>query len=600
MARLIPKQKLEDITNSVEQEVAKLLVDQLPEEVTIFHSQPWLAPARDEIRDSNFLDQGEADFIILHPKYGILDLEVKGGLIEYACEERNFYRKLRGGRRKKIRDPFAQGQKNLHRIKDSIVEKSFKNEGNILFVHGYAAIFPDCIYDGDLPPGGEDPRIVLDKRHLAELGKQVIATFRAWDRRSNHTKGKSQPLDVIEKIRSGLLPEFRLRPSLQRSMDRDESELVRLTKDQSKLLEFLDEHPRALIKGVAGSGKTMLAMDKATSFAEAGYRTLFLCYNDLLAEILRDQVPAELKSNLSVRHFHAWCRECCVKPIAKNNGITFNVPQDRAERKKFWDITSANLLLKAIPLVSERYDAVVVDEGQDFASDWWYPIEEALDQSRADRALYIFYDPDQNLYGRDLQFPIEGKPYPLKENCRNTKKISNFCRVVAKTGQSHESKAPEGELPSIVYANSNHDQLNAIQKILDQLLKNEGLKLSQIAVLVAGGITDFSGFKGIKNIGKHLLTDSINDWKSEQGVLLESSKRFKGLESDVVIIAGMPEPGSSEFFTESDLYVSASRAKHRLYLICKSSGAQKYSLEVVEKSKKEPESENNLIDVALS
>jgi superfamily I DNA/RNA helicase len=151
-----------------------------------------------------------------------------------------------------------------------------------------------------------------------------------------------------------------------------------------------------------------------------------------------------------------------------------------------------------------------------------------------------------------------------------------------------------------VYANSNHDQLNAIQKILDQLLKNEGLKLSQIAVLVAGGITDFSGFKGIKNIGKHLLTDSINDWKSEQGVLLESSKRFKGLESDVVIIAGMPEPGSSEFFTESDLYVSASRAKHRLYLICKSSGAQKYSLEVVEKSKKEPESENNLIDVALS
>jgi hypothetical protein len=321
MARLIPKQKLEEIANSVEKEVAELLVDQLPAEVTIFHSQPWLAPGRDETRDSDFLDQGEADFIILHPNYGILDLEVKGGVIEYAPEERNFYRKVGAGRRKKIRDPFAQGQKNLHRITDAVVENSFKNEGKAPFVHGYAAIFPDCIYEGALPPGGQDPRIVFDKRHLAVLGKQVVTAFRAWDRRSNHSKGKVQPADVIEKIKLALLPEFRLKPSLQRSMDRDESELVRLTKDQAKLLKILEEHPRALIKGVAGSGKTMLAMDKAASFAEAGHRTLFLCYNELLAEFLSDQVPVGLSSNLIVRHFHAWCRECCVKPVAKNNGI---------------------------------------------------------------------------------------------------------------------------------------------------------------------------------------------------------------------------------------------------------------------------------------
>jgi len=585
MARLIPKQKLEEIANSVEKEVAKLLVDQLPTEVTIFHSQPWLAPGRDETRDSDFLDQGEADFIILHPNYGILDLEVKGGVIEYAPEERNFYRKVGGGRRKKIRDPFAQGQKNLHRITDAIVENSFKNEGKAPFVHGYAAIFPDCIYEGALPPGGEDPRIVFDNRHLAVLGKQVLTAFRAWDRRSNHSKGKAQPSNVIEKIKLALLPEFRLKPSLQRSMDRDESELIRLTQEQAKLLSFLEEHPRALIKGVAGSGKTMLAMDKATSFAKGGHRTLFLCYNELLAEFLRDQVPEHLRSNLIVRHFHAWCRECCVKKAAKIHDIYFNVPEKPEEKKKFWDTTSANLLLKAIPLIPERYDAVVVDEGQDFANDWWYPIEAALDHSRADRALYIFYDPDQNLYDRDLQFPIEANPYPLKENCRNTQIISRLCRAIIGNDQRPPGSAPEGELPTVLLTHSVQDQFNSIQQILDQLLKIEGLKQSQVALLLAFGITDFSGFKGVNKCGKHPLTSSIKDWKSERGVLLESSKKFKGLEADVVILADMPTPGSSEFFTESDLYVSASRGKHRLYIICKTIEAQRYANEKVEKSK---------------
>lgn len=585
MARLIPKQKLEEIANSVEKEVAELLVDQLPAEVTIFHSQPWLAPGRDETRDSDFLDQGEADFIILHPNYGILDLEVKGGVIEYAPEERNFYRKVGGGRRKKIRDPFAQGQKNLHRITDAIVENSFKNEGKAPFVHGYAAIFPDCIYEGALPPGGEDPRIVFDKRHLAVLGKQVVTAFRAWDRRSNHSKGKVQPADVIEKIKLALLPEFRLKPSLQRSMDRDESELVRLTKDQAKLLKILEEHPRALIKGVAGSGKTMLAMDKAASFAKSGHRTLFLCYNELLAEFLRDQVPEALRGKLNVRHFHAWCRECCVKPAAVKNGICFQVPEKRIDRKKFWDTTSAELLLKAIPLINENYDALVIDEGQDFANDWWYPIEAALDHSRADRSLYIFYDPDQNLYGRGLQFPIEAKPYALLENCRNTQSISRFCRAIIGNDQRLMGSAPEGELPVLLLAHSVQDQFSSIQQILDQLLKSEGLQSSQIAVLVAGGITDSCGFKGINKCGKHQLSSTIQDWKNKKGVLLASSKKFKGLEADVVILTDMPEPGSKGFFSESDLYVSASRGKHRLYLICNCSDAQKYGVEKLKISK---------------
>jgi hypothetical protein len=585
MARLIPKQKLDEIGHLPERDVARALVDQLSPEVTVFHSQPWLSPNRDEVRDSDYLDQGEADFIILHPNYGILDLEVKGGAIEYVPGERNFFRKLPGGRRRRIKDPFVQGRENLHRITDAINRNAFESGSKVPFVHGYAAIFPDCTYDGPLPPGGEEPRIVLDARHLEDLGKRVTMAFEAWDRRSNSTKGKAQPTEVIEKIRAALLPEFRLKPSLLRSIIRDETELVRLTNKQVDLLKFLKPLKRALVKGVAGSGKTMLAMERASSFAQAGHKTLFLCYNDLLAEVLRDQVPEELENRLVVRHFHAWCRECCMKPQARARGIGFRVPDGADDQKIFWDTTSADLLLKAIPLVSERYDAVVVDEGQDFASDWWYPIEEALADSKAGKALYVFYDPDQNLYARELESPIEGDPFTLDENCRNTKSISRFCKAVTGGTQESPGHAPEGEEPIVLIGNSVQEQICEVEKILDQLLKSDRLESSQIALLVAGGITEYSGFKGLQKIGTHALTTHVNEWKDNKGILLESSKKFKGLEADIVILAGMPAPDSSEYFTKSDLYVSASRGKHRLYLVCRTQDALQYGEKKIKESR---------------
>jgi superfamily I DNA/RNA helicase len=328
----------------------------------------------------------------------------------------------------------------------------------------------------------------------------------------------------------------------------------------------------------------MLAMERAISFAKEGHRTLFLCYNELLADFLSEQVPADLIDRLAIRHFHAWCRECCVKPAARAHGIVFRVPDEKAERKTFWESTSADLLDRAIPLIGERYDAIVVDEGQDFASYWWYPIEQALADSKAGKALYVFYDPDQNLYSRDLDFPIAGMPFTLTENCRNTRSISRFCKAVTGKPQQVPGNAPGGERPVVRFANSVTDQIVAIEKILNQLLTSDRLIPSQIALLIAGGITEHSGFKGLGKIGSHALTASLDSWKADRAVLLESSKKFKGLEADVVILAGMSTPGLSEFFTASDLYVSASRGKHRLFLICRTQDAAVYVKQKIEES----------------
>ena len=83
MAKLIPKINPEDIGNNGERIVAMALVDQLPDDCIVYHSYPWLRQERNEYNNRTQLRQGEVDFVVIHPKAGLLVLEVKGGEIEY-------------------------------------------------------------------------------------------------------------------------------------------------------------------------------------------------------------------------------------------------------------------------------------------------------------------------------------------------------------------------------------------------------------------------------------------------------------------------------------------------------------------------------------
>ena len=74
MANLVPKISVDEIENKPERDVARMLVDQLPSQVTIFHSYPWLRPDRHDRTGKVTLKEGEADFLILWPELGFLVL----------------------------------------------------------------------------------------------------------------------------------------------------------------------------------------------------------------------------------------------------------------------------------------------------------------------------------------------------------------------------------------------------------------------------------------------------------------------------------------------------------------------------------------------
>jgi hypothetical protein len=263
MARLIPNVAVESIALTPERTVAQALLRSLPTRTTVYHSYPWLRPERD-FAPRGRLREGEADFVVVDPLYGLLVLEVKGGVIEYDSHTHLYHRQLGGGRRKEITQPFEQARRNKHALKGMIHQK-LPPSGGHAFTFGYAVVFPDCNPSGGPPPGA-DPTIVLGARHLGSIGQRVDEIFLSF-----HGTKSAGPLPepVWQAIQRGLSPVFQLLPLLYRIKEQEEA-LFRITEEQGRLLDFLGENDRVAIRGVAGSGKTKLANGERSAVRRSG------------------------------------------------------------------------------------------------------------------------------------------------------------------------------------------------------------------------------------------------------------------------------------------------------------------------------------------
>lgn len=216
------------------------------------------------------------------------------------------------------------------------------------------------------------------------------------------------------------------------------------------------------------------------------------------------------------------------------------------------------------------YDAVLVDEAQDFHPDWWFPVQLLLKDPDRGR-LTIFSDPEQaGIYGRGDSFPAGLLLYELLENCRNTKRIVSFCGNVIQREIAPFSFSPEGVSPEIhkPVPDASHRAL-AIQHLLGNLL-DQGFAPSRIAVLSPWRSTAsesaLSRLFNVRGIPLRGDDDALPLWINGRVIWCSTIKSFKGVEADCVIIADVPSPNETPGFTFSDFYVAASRTKHRLWI----------------------------------
>ena len=559
MARIVPAysdEQLARLPSAAEAVVHRAARDRLPQNWLVLHGIEWIVR-----RPSGDAADGEADFLICAPESGVLVVEVKGGGVSCDPLTGAWQSIDAAGTRYHIKDPFRQAKNGKYAILAKLQEHPrwiALRLGRLKI--GHAAIFPNLSEVASFSGPNSPPEIVGGQRDLVEFRHWVERALSFWHQgnESDVVPG-TRGVEVIESIFARAVE---VRPLLSTRLREQEELRVQLTEQQARLLASLARHRRVAICGGAGTGKTMLALEKARRLASEGFRTALLCYNRPLADHL-DSLCGKTPL-LSVRSFHQLCREHIDRAREISGRDLLTEATAAYPRADTFDVHLPVALAFAADLLPDRYEAVVVDEGQDFREEFWLPIELML-ADEATSPLYIFYDQNQALYRRVSTFPVKTEPYVLTTNCRNTREIHAAAYRFFR-GESTAPSGIDGVAVETITAAAPAAQARKLRALVCRLIERDRVAPADIAVLVANPLqkADCISLLRMQPLPR------ASKWANEAGpsagtVGLDTVQRFKGLEAAVVILWGL---GGLDAVSHREVfYVGISRAKSVLVLV---------------------------------
>lgn len=547
------------------------------------------------------------DFVILHPRRGILILEVKDWRKDniHAMDKTAAYIHTGGGLKKLI-NPLEQARAYAHVIvnlleKDPslIRPKGRDHAGKLSFPWGYGVVLTritrQAFQDTDLPEVLPGNRVICQDEMTESVDHEDFQK-RLWDMFDVHFD-TLMTMPQIDRVRWHLFPEIRVKPT-QGQLDLESGEevfestletvpdLIRVMDlQQEQLARSLGEGHR-VIHGAAGSGKTMILGYRAMHLAQMLNKPiLILCYNKSLAAYLSGIIEEKgLSEKVQVRNFHGWCFD-----QLRLYGV--EKPTEKGD-----DFFPA-LVRKVIDSVEEgkipraQYGAVLVDEGHDFEPDWLHLVTQMIDPQT--NSLLVLYDDAQSIYGdkdrkqfsfKSVGIQAQGRTTILKLNYRNTTEVLDaaygFAREVLTPEDADEDGVPlvkpetagrHGPMPELVECTSERQEADYVSVRVSKLL-NDGVSPSSIAIL-------YRAYGVGKKIAEAFDNNDIPyEWKSARfskrsqseaaGVQLLTLHGSKGLEFPLVFIPGVGHmPGEYDPNDEARLlYVGMTRALEQLVL----------------------------------
>ena len=531
MAIMIPYIPSDYQPESREGEMFEAL-EKLPDDYYVFHSFKMV-----DIVDNEWKEH-EIDFVIFNEKKGILALEAKAGQV--WCD--NGIWKYGNGMPMK-RSPFVQANDNKWTLlkKTDKLRKSNDITNNCKFLSAvwFPSLEKKAINKLNFPQD-TDPELIMSSEDLDNPLKTIEKIFNINVSNITTKLSLSQKTFILSTI---LCPTFIILPSKTLELDYKHQRFDEMIKEQCNLLNYLEEQKAAVINGAAGTGKTMMALEKARRHSVAGDRILFLCYNKKLKEYLENNYKYKNVDYYTIDGYACF-----------TNGTSIVDYDELLE--KLLNIATSDC--NAFP-----YDHVIVDEGQDFgqdnipSDDIFECLEEIVLKKNEKGSFYIFYDKNQLIQGDKIPKFINDADcrLTLYKNCRNTKRIAETSfKPLLKLKPKLISSAIEGKRPEIMFVQNSDSQ-----KLLDEAIKkaiSDGYSDSDIQILTCKTVE--------KSAYRNLVDDDLYLSKGKK-IKFTTCRKFKGLEADKIIVV---DADLNTFVDDSKVfYVGTSRARLSLTII---------------------------------
>jgi len=573
---------------SGERRLAQRLEDKLDDDYLLWYDVP-IGPK-----------QTHPDFVLLHPRRGLLILETKDWKLDTILRvNRQSWDIMGHNGPKVVINPLAQARHCAIQVVNALerdpqlLQADGPHQGKLAFPWGHGVVLTHITRKQFENAGlGEaiEPHYVICKDEMEESADMEAFQQRLWQM-FPHSFGGALSLPMLDRVRWILFPQVRVPtqgnlfddsapdadlPSIMRVMDLQQEQLARSLGDGHRV-----------IHGVAGSGKTMILGYRAEYLAKAGAPgskpVLILCYNEPLGVKLHSVMVAKgLSQRVHVRHFHKWCHE-----QIRAYGQT--LPGQGAHF--FEELVQAVLRgveRKHIP--SGQYQAVLIDEGHDFAPEWLKLVTQMVDPTT--NSLLVLYDDAQSIYERarakqfsfkSLGIQAQGRTTILKINYRNTQQILQTASLVAADLLTANDKdddgiplvkpiscGRDGEAPLIINLPSLRDETYAIADSL-RAAHEEGHAWGDMAILCRDWHTMDLCAAALHQRGlPYNVRKRTGDFQpAADHIHVMTMHASKGLEFPVVALPGvghMPAPGEPEKDEARLFYVAATRATQKLVL----------------------------------
>lgn len=613
VARLFPTLSSCRNMQAGERRFAERLLQYLEDDYLIWYDQPVGRRRR------------YPDFVILHPRRGLLLLEVKDWRLETLQRiDRDEATLLVGGTLKRVASPLAQARQCLYQLKQMLEadpqlrQPDGPRQGQLICPYAHGVVFTRIsrrAFDATDLPDVLPPRLTLCKDEMTPSLDAEAFQQRLWDM-FDYPCHRPLSLPQIDRIRWHLYPEVRVaaaqtalfpeptaaasapdpasastsEPAAPQAPVQSIPDLVRVMDLQQEQLARSLGSGHRVIHGVAGAGKTLILVYRALHLAQAMHKpVLILCFNLTLAAHLRTVMAQHgVAERVQVRSFHAWCRAQLQH---------YHVPLPPGDKDFYAELPACTLAAVERGVIPRsQYGAVLIDEGHDFAPDWLRLAVSMVDEQTD--SLLLLYDDAQAIYrsgrhGGGLDFTLssvgvraQGRTNILRINYRNTEEILQFAYRFARqyiapseTDEDHvptlepQGAGRRGTAPVVRLQPDFPAEVRLIARTFAQLHRRDGVPLAQMCVTYRH---QWMGERlGQALAAQGLACQHLHDAGAKRtydpcvpAVKLMTMHSSKGLEFPVVAVAGVGAMPADEGSTPAEearlLYVALTRATDKL------------------------------------